>query len=230
MDLLESDPLPLVRTVNVGITGHRASILPDGVSGALEAAVDEVFSGLRAAAVKVRSAKEARLRLHTPLASGADQLAAKSAHASGYDVRALLPFEVDEYRKDFADGDELDQFEHALNAAHEIHALPGKRSDEIGAYVTVGEAVIEAADILVAIWDGAEGRGPGGTAHVVGLALANSMPVIHVVIDRENETVATRLLVGGDATQPIARSFSGPRAYRALLRDTLAPVQRARAG
>lgn len=211
-------------TVNVGITGHRAATLPTGVDDKLQSAVDEVFSGLRDAAAKIQRAEPAQLRLHTPLASGADQLAAKSAHASGYDVLALLPFAPDEYRNDFAEGHELDAFDHALNAAHEIVALPGERSDEVGAYVLVGKAVIAAADILVAVWDGDKGNGPGGTAHVVGLALANAVPVIHVAIDREVGSVTTRLLVGGDASDPVSRSFSGPRAYRALLKKTLRPT------
>ncbi|MEO6113024.1 MAG: hypothetical protein ABIP07_01065 [Sphingomicrobium sp.] len=215
-------------TVNIGITGHRAHILPPGVMGALEQAVDDVLCELREAALRIQGAdmatfgsEPAQLRLHTPLATGADQLAAKFAHASGYHVRALLPFALDEYRKDFEVGHELAEFDQALDAADEIVAMAGERSDLEGAYVLVGKAVIAAADILVAIWDGGEGNGPGGTAHVVDLALASSVPVIHIAIDREHEKISTRLLVGGDAVRPIAQPLSGPDAYDALLRETL---------
>src|SRR5262249_9525306 len=120
----------------------------------------------------------AALRLHTPLASGADQLAAKSARSTGYQIHALLPFSADDYRQDFENGDELDEFERALDAADEIIALPGDRAAPEDAYVRVGKKMIEAADIIVAIWDGQEGRGPGGTAHVVELARQSSVPVI----------------------------------------------------
>ncbi len=147
-------------------------------------------------------------RLHTPLASGADQIAAKSAHAVGYHVSAILPFVAEEYRNDF-EGPELDEFEGALDAAHEIVALPGARSDPVGAYVHVGKALIDASDIMVAIWDGGKGNGPGGTAHVVELALESSVPVIHIAIDRDAESVTTRLLVGGKA-----RRACGPVAVR----------------
>jgi hypothetical protein len=158
--------------------------------------------------------------LHTPLASGADQIAAKSAHAAGYHVSAILPFVAEEYRNDF-EGPELDEFEGALDAAHEIVALPGARSDPVDAYVHVGKALIDAADIMVAIWDGGEGNGPGGTAHVVELALESSVPVIHIAIDRDDESVTTRLLVGGKAQQPMVQSLSGTDAYCALLQGTL---------
>lgn len=215
-------------TVNVGITGHRAATLPAEIIDALEAVVDEVFRELRVAAHRVQKAdpaipdhQPATLCLHTPLASGADQLAAKVAHASGYHVRALLPFAPDEYRNDF-EGEEADAFDRALDAAHEIFALPGDRADAIGAYVLVGTVLIDTADILVAVWDGDAAKGPGGTAHVVDLALANSVPIIHVHIDRERSNVTTRLLVGGHALEPITQSLESD-VYDGLLRGMLRP-------
>ena len=211
-------------TLNVGITGHRACLLSPTVLDALEPVLEDVFGSLRDAAQSVKTgrvfSRRIQLRLHSALASGADQIAAKSAHATGYQVYALLPFEADEYRNDFS-GDELEEFEKALQAAHEVRAIHGERADEVGAYVSVGKAVIDEADILVAVWDGGEGRGPGGTAHVVGLALESAMPVIHIAIDREADTVSTRLLVGGDASEPIVRPLSGSEAYRALLKEAL---------
>jgi hypothetical protein len=212
-------------TVNVGITGHRASLLTDNLVEALEPIVEQVFRTLRDAAATIESdpgyPDTVELRLHTPLASGADQLAARSAHAIGYQVSALLPFGADEYRNDFAAGPELDEFEGALDAAHDIVALPGARSDPVGAYVHVGIALIDKADIMVAIWDGGEGNGPGGTAHVVELALESSVPVIHIAIDRDEESVTTRLLVGGKPGEPVVQSLSGTESYCALLQDTL---------
>lgn len=220
------NPEPMV--LNVGITGHRATVLNGPIVRSLQPVIDQVFRDLREAALKIQedepafnSAAPAELRLHTPLASGADQLAARSARSTGYVVRALLPFEADEYRNDFAIGDELDEFEKALDAADEIVALPGDRADPEGAYVLVGKSMIEAADVIVAIWDGEQGRGPGGTAHVVELALQSSVPVIHIDINWGSEEVATRALVGGDFQQPVGISLLGSDAYCGLLRDAL---------
>ena len=214
-------------TVNVGITGHRAGSLPAEIIDSLEAVVDEVFRELRGAALRVQKAEPAlpdrepaKLALHTALASGADQLAAKAAHTAGYHVRALLPFDQDEYRNDFI-GDEIDEYDRALDAAHEIFALPGDRADAIGAYVLVGSVLVDSADILVAVWDGNEGNGPGGTADVVDRALKSSVPIVHIAIDREGANVSTRLLIGGDAVEPIAESLAESGAYDGLLRGTL---------
>ena len=117
--------------LNVGITGHRASILPAGALDALRPTVDKVFSDLREAALRLYAASDDLfstdppiLRLHTPLATGADQLAADSARASGYTVRALLPFAPDVYRNDFAEGSEREEFSEQLESADAFFALP----------------------------------------------------------------------------------------------------------
>ena len=218
-------------TLNVGITGHRAAILPPEIVNELVPTVDEVFRELAAAMGRVHAGEPAlfapaqpKLRLHTPLASGADQLAARSARASAFEVRALLPFAPHDYRDDFAQGPERAEFEHELHAADRVFFLPGSRADEGRAYVLVGKAVVAAADILVAIWDGRPGNGPGGTAHVVDQAIANGVPVIHVMVERETgQSGRVRLLAGGEIGDPEVQPFGSPDSYDRLLRDTLLP-------
>jgi hypothetical protein len=194
--------------LNVGVTGHRSGVLTPPLVRTLRPLVYTVFRQLRAAALELQrsedcfcSSTEARLRLHTALATGADQLAASCARSSGYVVRALLPFEAALYREDFALGEELDGFEQGLAAVDEVIALPGTRADPQGAYVLVGEQLVTVADMMIAIWDGEQGHGPGGTAHVVELALRSSLPVIHIDIDRRSDEVRMRALVGEAASQ-----------------------------
>jgi hypothetical protein len=219
-------PKPII--LNVGVTGHRAGALTAPVVRRLRPIVFTVFRQLREATLRLQeseaafcSSTAARLSLHTPLATGADQIAAICARSSGYFVRALLPFEPIEYRKDFAPGEELDTFEQALAAADEIVALPGHRCDLQGAYVLVGESLVRTADIMIAIWDGEEGRGPGGTAHVVELALQSSVPVIHIDIDPGSDEVRIRALVDGDASTPFGTSLRDPDLYSNVLRGAL---------
>lgn len=236
---MRSIPIPTVGsnpprprlTVNVGITGHRAVLLPEGASAALRPVVDKVFVAIREAMARLHLAssdmfgtEEPILRLHTPLATGADQLAADSARAAGYRVRALLPFPPSVYRNDFAEGRERREFSEQLDKVDEFFALPCDRSDGDGAYVQVGKAVIAAADILIAIWDGGGGNGPGGTAHVVELALTAAVPVIHVKIDRTSGEVETPcLLWGPNPIEPTRTPMSDPDSYFTLVHDTLAP-------
>lgn len=197
----------------------------------MSACLDVVLAQLRQAVSNLHSSErdlfsgdEPVLRLHTPLATGADQLAAESAHQLGYYVRALLPFAPEEYSNDFTDAEENREFTLHLGAADELFALPGKRTQQIAAYVMVGKAVVAAADILIAVWDGLEGNGQGGTAHVVDLALRAGVPVIHIEVDRAGMTVGEiRLLDGGDAREPAFRPLDEFTAFDELVADTLAP-------
>jgi hypothetical protein len=208
--------------LNVGITGHRATVLTAPLVRTLRPAVFTIFSQLREAALNLRqpeieSSAEPRLHLHTALASGADQIAAICAQSSGYFVRAILPFEAHEYRNDFAVGDELDLFEEAVAEADEVVVLPGDRSDANAAYVAVGKMLVRTADIMIAIWDGELGKGPGGTAHVVELALESSIPVIHVDINSGSDEVRVRALTGTGSPQPYRKTLRDPLFYSRAL-------------
>jgi hypothetical protein len=221
--VLSSTAAPRPIQLNVGITGHRAGVLTPTLVRTLRPAVYEVFRQLREATLEVQESEEAfcsataaRLQLHTALASGADQIAAMCARSSGYRVRATLPFEAHEYRKDFARGAELDMFEQAIAAADEIVALPGDRSDGDGAYVRVGKLLVRDAEIMIAIWDGEEGRGPGGTAHVVELALESAIPVIHIDITHGSDTVRMRALFSSVSGEQFSQ-FPEADFYRRLL-------------
>lgn len=219
-------------TLNVGITGHRAHALSDAVVTQLETRIHACFERLQAAMQAIASDASSafsdappKLRLHTALATGADQLAATEAKKLGYQVRALLPFPVEEYRHDFTERDENREFREHLEAADSYFALPGTREEENHAYVMVGKAVIAAADVLIAVWDGKEGNGPGGTAHVIDLALREGVPVLHVPVDRSNDTLGkTRLLVGGDIVDPEVAPIDNEEDLERLIREVLTPT------
>jgi hypothetical protein len=217
--------------LNVGITGHRPHLLPAETLDDIRASITTILSELAKATHDLHAAEHAMftaeapwLRLHSALASGSDQLAAGCARELDYRIRALLPFEPEEYANDFAEGAELDEYQHHLQSADEMFALPGKRELAEDAYVLVGKAIVAASDILIAVWNGKEGAGPGGTAHVVNLALRAGVPVLHVGVDAEAKRVLpVRLITGGDMLDPEYTLIDGSDAYRTLLADTLSP-------
>jgi hypothetical protein len=47
-------------------------------------------------------------------------------------------------------------------------------------YLRAGHAMLDQADLLLALWDGAPSRGTGGTAEVVEEACRRGIPVIHL--------------------------------------------------
>jgi len=213
----------------VGITGHRAKALGDQLTRIVPEKLDEIFANLGLAAKELHKRErdifdevEPLLRLHTPLATGSDQLAAQSARKYDFRLRALLPFTVSEYSRDFQ-GVELEEFKDYLEDADNVMSLPGDRS-ALDAYVLVGKAVIAASDVIVAIWDGEPGNGPGGTAHVVEMALREGVPVIHLLIDRASVEASTiRLITGGDLEKLELAELDTVEQYTELLADILAP-------
>ncbi|MDR7101018.1 hypothetical protein [Croceicoccus sp. BE223] len=218
-------------TLNVGITGHRGNALDASIEDDLRHRLDTVLGALIGAVKALRESDPAvyspqspQMRFHTALATGADQIAAKAARGLDYEVRAVLPFSEAEYTRDFALGEENREFKRQVANADEVLCLPGKRAREDDAYVLVGKAIISASDILVAVWDGGEGRGRGGTAHVVEMAMMAGVPVLHIPVDCAAGTVGpSRLLVGGEMIDPVVEPIDAPSDYARLVRRTLCP-------
>jgi hypothetical protein len=116
------------------------------------------------------------LRLVSPLAEGSERLVAEEALKAGYELYAPLPFPQAEYEKDFPDT--VDAFRALLKCANDTLELDGARAElENESYQEVGRFVVRNCDLLIAIWDGARERGPGGSAEIIRIAARAELPV-----------------------------------------------------
>ena len=180
--------LPFV--LSVGVTGHRKEALPAEACEGLEERIRSALTLLVDGAVAVR-AQEApfysdeppRLLFISPLADGADQIAARTAVELGFELHVVLPFAKAIYRRELADDSARKTFDELIGKASCVLELPGEHEQPIDAYVMTGRATISHCDLLLAIWDGLAPRGRGGTGEVVELAVVNGTPVVHVPID-----------------------------------------------
>jgi hypothetical protein len=173
---------------SLGVTGHRSEFL-GGHAPAVAARLDDVIRRVTAAVVELRTANEAwfaagppQLTLVSPLADGADQVAAEIALAIGYEVQAVLPFARDTSRGAVAPSSRAG-FDRLAELARCRLELPGDPDRPLDAYVMAGRATVAHCDLLVAVWDGEVPRGRGGTGEVVELAMARGTPVVHVPVD-----------------------------------------------
>ncbi len=143
----------------MGVTGHRDLARPDEVAAAVDAALDGLDGDGRS------------LVAVSGLAEGADRIVAQRVLARpGGRLVALLPLEPADYIADFADADSVREFGDLLAAADEYEVITGSASDDWSreaAYERAGHAMLDRADVLLALWDGEPGRGRGGTAEMV---------------------------------------------------------------
>jgi hypothetical protein len=172
---------------SVGITGHRADALPADRLGSLHAQLRDILSLVERTAFALLergrdcfASNPPRLRMVTPIADGADQIAAQVALDLGWEVEAVLPFGREYYRSTLASDEARERFDALLGRAARVLELPGEQGDEPEGYAMAGRATVAHSDLLIAIWDGLKPRGRGGTGEVVELAIARGTPVAHV--------------------------------------------------
>ena len=177
-------------TLCVGVTGHRQDALPPEFAPRLPELIGEALRQLTQSAAAVRAHAEdcfatdpTRLLFVSPLAHGSDQIAAEVALELGYSLHAVLPFTLNDYRRDLINGGAESRFDNLIAKADSLLELPGTRDREFEAYVMAGRATVAHCDVIIAVWDGLAARGRGGTAEVVELAMKRGTPVIHVPVD-----------------------------------------------
>lgn len=173
--------------LRVGITGHLPTRLKPERVPEIERQLVAVLALMQTSLATIRdrqspafAAEVSRVVLVSPLAAGADSLAAEAALAAGAELEATLPFAPAAYREDFS-GADANRFDRLLAASRRVLTLPGDRAAQEDAYHAVGSLNANQCDILLAVWDGKPAAGIGGTAHIIADAVASSLPVI--VID-----------------------------------------------
>lgn len=187
-----NSPPKLPFALTVGVTGHRLGALAAdrqaSIGRSITAALDAVEAEARALFEREAALFDTlppTLTVVSPLADGADQMAAEAGLAKGWRLQSVLPFDRATYARDFAEPDEAAQFASLLERSDCVLELPGDPDDDAEAYMMAGRATIAHCDVLIAVWDGRPPRGRGGTAEVVHLAVAQGTPVIHVPADGE---------------------------------------------
>lgn len=201
--------------LRIGVTGHRTE--PDELPleerkrsapniRAIRLTIQKVLEDIRVyfdyvaytkesllhlAQVNFSQHSKGTLRIISGLASGADQWVAEEAIKLGYELHSILPFDKNEYRKDFTPQVEAISFEKLLNESAFIFELDGKvvidkdgiRKPDNQSYETVAKVILTQIDLLIAVWDGKESHGLGGTGQVVKEALQLNIPVIWIPWD-----------------------------------------------
>jgi len=180
--------------LSVGVTGHRAEVLPEGSVALLRERIRDTLELIAAAGTDLIEKERdcfaplgCQRRFLSPIADGADQIAAEVALELGWELEIILPFERRAYRASLANDNARSAFDALIERAAGVLELPGNPGNGLEAYVMTGRATVAHCDMLFAIWDGLPPRGRGGTGEVVQFALGRGTAIVHVPIDQKTE-------------------------------------------
>lgn len=113
----------------------------------------------------------------TCLAKGADQLFAETLMKDRIPYCAVIP--SDNYEDTFTDKETLEKYQLLIKNAEQEKILSFNQPEE-KAFYEAGKYVADSSDLLIAIWNGEDSKGLGGTADIVNYCLRLKKPVIHL--------------------------------------------------
>jgi len=177
------------------VTGHRAEVLSPEAVPRIEERVRDVLRQVEESGRALLETERdcfgsftPRMRFVSPIADGADQIAAEAALALGWELEVVLPFDRNAYRASLATDDSRRRFDSLMGRASCLLELPGDPDQGLDAYVMTGRATVAHCDVLIAVRDGLPPRGRGGTGEVVQLALTRGTAIIHVPLTPGGDT------------------------------------------
>jgi hypothetical protein len=174
--------------LRVGVTGHRTGPkLEAHQQPAVRATIARLFEAIATNFHKaVDGAHWAfgpglpELVVVSALAEGADRIVAQEGLEAGAVLDAVLPANQGAYEKDFESEKSKLEFRDLLGQARSVFQLaaPDGALKEKRGYQAAGWTMLAHADLLIAVWDEAEGAGIGGTAEIVEQAFADGAPIL----------------------------------------------------
>ncbi|MEY2510932.1 MAG: hypothetical protein QOE26_1695 [Verrucomicrobiota bacterium] len=150
-----------------GVSGHRDLVRTD---------LPELRKQLQTVFFHFRSAyPNASFELLSPLAEGADRVAAEVALTSGIKLAVPMPMLQADYERDFITAESLSEFRRLLATAKSRWELREDQPNQASLsdsnrrtqrYAAVGDFIARTSHVLILLWDGHDNEKVGGTAWV----------------------------------------------------------------
>ena len=179
----------------VAICGRRDVDLTGEDAGRLGHAADALFAALADECARIVAADSdlfgsmpARLRIVTNLTGGADLVVATAAQRTGAEIRVVLPYDPAIRGAEMPDVAVAAMFTDLMAGAGDPFVLDGSPGVP-QAHERAAAAILDASDILVAVWADGLGRGRDPTGDIVQEAVDRRMPVL-LLPERQEDGVA----------------------------------------
>jgi hypothetical protein len=144
-----------------GVSGHR-DVRSEDVAE-LQNQIQLVFDRFR------RAYAGASLELLSPLAEGADRIAASVASRCGIRLVVPMPMAQADYERDFVTPESLGEFRRLLGLSDshfEVRDTEPEGDLRSEKYAAVGDYIARRSHVLILLWDGQDNEKIGGTAWV----------------------------------------------------------------
>jgi hypothetical protein len=202
-------------TFRIGVTGHRELDDPDG----LRAAVRKALRGLIELWPVAPTAGLTPVVV-SALAEGADRLVAEEILADPEArLEVALPLPLLDYEEDFKTEASKEEFRRLLARASAILPPPTTPSRN-EAYERAGWYVVDRCDALIALWDGEDPRGQGGTAEIVAYAQENGVPIAWINTQGNPEPTYAHSYNQDSRTKVLTEAADKLRTYNARVIDS----------
>ncbi len=182
------------RSIRIGVSGKRYISTEEK---------DRVYKEIKETIDNILKESDAKQFIgYTALAAGADIIFANVVKNEFHQpLQVILPFSIEEYKKDF-EGDDLKQFEELLKE-YEVNKIietipPTDKRNRNTAYYDAGKYIVDETEEMIFIWDGLKPGGKGGTADIIGY-FSDKRPgkKIHCIIIKPKETDPLNELITG---------------------------------
>lgn len=186
-------------TVNVGVTGHRKSRLPnEGKDGCLDEVIRSILEHIkkttehlhregRGLFARFDHDEAPRLRVISALAEGVDRMAAERGLELGYELQCPLPNRCEVYKKSFEYPEDTPQFCKLLAQATSIFEIDGSNSESSQAYADASRVMMHHSDLLIAVWDGKKTKYIAGTYATMQEARSKHIPILYVPVGAQGD-------------------------------------------
>jgi hypothetical protein len=183
------------KNIRIGITGHRN--LTGEQLLRIEPAIKRVIENIKHYAQNIDH-NNLPVLFTSAIATGADTLFANVAlkyFEGSLDI--YLPFEKEEYLKDFNTQQDKEEFERIMREPKVknvviINKLSAGNRDDL--YLQAGKKVVDDSQYIIAVWDEKKARGVGGTGDIVAYAVAQSKNVLVINPDHEKLIIKANYL------------------------------------
>ena len=183
--------------ITIGITGHRFLAEVDKIITGIDQALDHIEEIFGDSSFQVISA----------LAEGADRLVVRRVlRHQGAQLVVPLPLPQADYITNFKTPESRAEFLALLAQAEQVLSLPPAPTRE-EAYAAVGSYMLDHCDVLVAIWDGLEAQGVGGTGEIAAAAARRKLPLAWIQVGNRVPGTEEPTTLGDDQGRVIYENF-----------------------